>query len=199
MRLLITMLVVSVGVLFAEDASVEKEAVVQQVASVSSKELKTVAVSSVAAPTFTSRLMSKSFWMQPSEKTQSVFIYSSVIGGPKPDAGVGVLYRNRVGFQGFDVSVTPLVGYVGVEALASYNLYLNTKYLQPYVAVGGGVVSVAQGEEVAGVVPVMIGVASKILFADVIVYQYRLPMKTYNKADLSLAQSMGRLGIGFQF
>lgn len=198
MRLLITMLVVSTGVLFAEGASVEKEAVVQQVAKVSSKDLKTAAMP-VVEPTVASRMMSKSFWMQPAEKTQSVFIYSSVIGGPKPDAGVGVLYRDRFGFQGFDVSVTPLVGYVGAEAFASYNLYLNTKYLQPYVAVGAGVVSVAQGEEVAGVFPVIIGLASKNLFADVIVYQRRLPMKTYIRSDLSLAQSVGRLGVGFQF
>lgn len=194
------MLVASVGVLFADNAAESEEAVVQQVASVSSSKVASVSSnSSSQQSTFVSRVTTKEFWMQPSENTQTLFIYSSVVGGPKPGSSTGVLYRNRVGIQGFDVSVNPLVNYAGGEVLASYNVYVNTKYLQPYLAIGGGVVAVAEGQEVAGVVPVIFGFTSKHLFGDVIVAQYRLPMRTYNKADLSLAQSRGRFGIGFQF
>lgn len=139
------------------------------------------------------------------ELHQQIFFFGGVDGAGVfaeelmvPD--VGLLYRRQNGIQGYDVAVNRSRYLQGTELTLTYNLYAPTKIIQPYIGAGGGIVGRYSDREILGVVPLVIGVNSPILFADVGIATY---LGTYGELKhcpwLVAVKPQARIGIGYQF
>lgn len=136
---------------------------------------------------------------------RSLFVFSTMIArevvGKKLNAddievGSGLLFRSRMGGEGYDVSITPFIENQGFQVLAAYNVYMNTKYLQPYVSFGGGISLFDHFDKARGVFPIAIGLNSRYFFMDVTALVFAIGAKT--KSEIGPYNS-SRAGLGFQF
>lgn len=136
---------------------------------------------------------------------RALFVFSSVIAREvsgreiNPDdleIGSGLLFRSRKEGEGYDVSVTPLIENEGFQVLAAYNVYMDTKYLQPYLSFGGGVSVFDRFDKARGIFPITVGLNSRYLFIDRILHVFAFGGE--KNSEMGPYSSL-RIGLGFQF
>ena len=128
------------------------------------------------------------------EKNQQAFLFGEL--GLSPD--VGTLYRNKKQNQGYDIYANSIGIFNGGELAATYNFYASTKYIQPYIGMGAGVVSMGF-HPFGAVIPVVFGLNSKFFFTDIGVSTYLGPYSENPQSPIIFIRPHARAGLGYQF
>lgn len=139
------------------------------------------------------------------EKTnQQVFLFGGIdahrIYSPAPLPAIGLMYRVQKGEYGYDIAANTANIREAAELTATYNFYLPTEVIQPYIGVGAGILGDYPTLGITPVIPVVLGINSQILFADIGLSTYLGHGNNVNLPSWVMAvKPQARLGLGYQF